>query len=151
MNWDAVGAIGEAIGAVAVVATLIYLAGQLRQNTKALRSSRIESYASLSFSINDFRAAHAEVLAKHFAGGDLSPTDRIVANAHAQKIFTLMETSYLHHQEGTLTSEVFEARIMALSVIMANPAIRSIWDQSKTFGFTNDFVALVEGYIPDDA
>ena len=37
MNWDAVGAIGEIIGAVAVVATLYYLALQIRENTARTR------------------------------------------------------------------------------------------------------------------
>ena len=35
VNWDAVGAIGEIVGALAVVATLIYLSIQLRQNTRS--------------------------------------------------------------------------------------------------------------------
>jgi hypothetical protein len=39
MNWDAVGAIGEIVGAGAVVLTLIYLTVQLRQNTKAVQHS----------------------------------------------------------------------------------------------------------------
>jgi len=34
MNWDAIGAIGEIIGALAVVVTLIYLAIQTRHNSK---------------------------------------------------------------------------------------------------------------------
>jgi len=32
MSWEALGAIGEVAGAVAVVITLIYLTQQLRQN-----------------------------------------------------------------------------------------------------------------------
>ena len=40
MNWEAAGAIGEIIGALAVFLTLIYLALQIRQNTKAVRASR---------------------------------------------------------------------------------------------------------------
>jgi len=36
MNWEAIGAVAEALGAVAVVATLIYLSFQIRQNSKAL-------------------------------------------------------------------------------------------------------------------
>ena len=32
MNWDALGAIGELVGAIAVVVTLAYLAFQIRQN-----------------------------------------------------------------------------------------------------------------------
>ena len=37
MNWEALGALSELIGAIAVVLTLIYLAVQIRQNTRAIR------------------------------------------------------------------------------------------------------------------
>ena len=36
MNWDALGAIAELIGAIAVFLTLAYLTVQVRQNSKAL-------------------------------------------------------------------------------------------------------------------
>jgi hypothetical protein len=39
MNWDAIGAIGEILGAAAVLATLFYLAAQIRQNTISTRTS----------------------------------------------------------------------------------------------------------------
>jgi len=34
MNWDAIGAMGEVVGALAVVATILYLATQLRMSNK---------------------------------------------------------------------------------------------------------------------
>jgi hypothetical protein len=37
MNWAAIGAIGEIVGAVAVVVTLAYLAIQVRQNTRMMQ------------------------------------------------------------------------------------------------------------------
>ena len=37
MNWDALGAIGEIVGAVSVLATLIYLASQIRQTNEISR------------------------------------------------------------------------------------------------------------------
>jgi hypothetical protein len=37
VNWDAIGAIGEVLGAVGVIITLVYLSVQLRQNTRAMR------------------------------------------------------------------------------------------------------------------
>jgi hypothetical protein len=40
MNWDAIGATGEWAGAIAVVATLVYLSMQVRQNTKSMGESR---------------------------------------------------------------------------------------------------------------
>ena len=39
MHWDAIGAIGEIVGAIAVVATLAYLAIQMRQNTTQLKNA----------------------------------------------------------------------------------------------------------------
>ena len=37
MNWEAIGAIGEIVGAAAVVFSLTYLALQLRANTRTMR------------------------------------------------------------------------------------------------------------------
>ena len=37
MNWEATGAIGEVVGAAGVIASLMYLAVQIRQNTKSVR------------------------------------------------------------------------------------------------------------------
>ena len=41
MNWDAVGAVGELVGAIAVVFTLGYLALQMKQNTVAIRAQSL--------------------------------------------------------------------------------------------------------------
>ena len=39
MNWEAISAIGEAVGAIAVVISLVYLAVQIRQNTRQIANS----------------------------------------------------------------------------------------------------------------
>ena len=46
MNWEALGAIGEIVGAIAVVVTLVYLATQIRQNTKAVQAASVDSSIS---------------------------------------------------------------------------------------------------------
>jgi hypothetical protein len=43
MNWEAIGAIGEIVGALAVVITLAYLVIQIRQNTAAVATATYES------------------------------------------------------------------------------------------------------------
>lgn len=56
MNWDAVGAIGEILGATAVIVTLAYLAKQVRQTKEAQQSSgldhRTQAILPLSLSIS---------------------------------------------------------------------------------------------------
>ena len=48
MNWEAVGAIGEAIAAAGVIATLVYLALQIRQNTQTVRAATFQQAAAAS-------------------------------------------------------------------------------------------------------
>lgn len=43
MNWDAVSAIAEIVGVVAVVISLLYLAMQVRQNTNQLRQDNLRN------------------------------------------------------------------------------------------------------------
>jgi len=53
MNWEAIGAIGEIIGAAAVVATLVYLARQIRAQSKAYE---IENFNGLMDGYNQFNS-----------------------------------------------------------------------------------------------
>ena len=56
MNWDAIGAIAETLGAVGVIASLVYLATQIRQNTSTVRSSAASSLAETNMSLSVFLA-----------------------------------------------------------------------------------------------
>ena len=41
MNWDAISAIGEIVGAAAVVLTLLYLSKEIRQNSRSVAISAL--------------------------------------------------------------------------------------------------------------
>lgn len=47
MNWDMIGALGELIGALAVVLALFYLAHQLRDSAEEVDEALAESTPSL--------------------------------------------------------------------------------------------------------
>jgi hypothetical protein len=57
MSWDAVGAIGEILGAVAVFLTLLYLAVQIKQNTlvakATIREHRTDSSQKIILALKD--------------------------------------------------------------------------------------------------
>ena len=50
LEW---GAVGELVGGAAVIVTLIYLAFQLRQNTKSLEASALAGWLSARIAINE--------------------------------------------------------------------------------------------------
>ena len=68
MNWDAAGAIGEIIGALAVFLTLIYLALQIRQNTKAVQASAVDASIGKVTSVRQSMYENAEVAAIYVKG-----------------------------------------------------------------------------------
>jgi hypothetical protein len=56
VNWEAIGAIGETIGAVGVIVTLGYLGYQIRQNTAQLEQNERTAIASaVSVSATNYR------------------------------------------------------------------------------------------------
>jgi hypothetical protein len=49
VNWEAISAVGQVVGSVAVVISLIYLAGEVRSNARA---TRLASMLSMSDAFN---------------------------------------------------------------------------------------------------
>ena len=78
MNWEAIGAIGEILGAAGVIATLAYLAVQIRQNTKMARAAtRQELAGQMQLLASDLVTVEgiASILQDHFEGKELTPTE----------------------------------------------------------------------------
>jgi hypothetical protein len=57
VNWDAIGAIGQLVGSVAVVVTLGYLAAQVQQTKVVMRRSATASLAEASRMLNQWTAS----------------------------------------------------------------------------------------------
>jgi len=56
MNWEALGAIAETIGGIAVIVTLIYLAIQIRQNTAMARETILRNQTDRNMDNSKFIA-----------------------------------------------------------------------------------------------
>ena len=54
MNWDALGAIAELLGAIAVLATLLYLARQIKESSKAQTLSTYNSFIDGYMRLNEW-------------------------------------------------------------------------------------------------
>jgi hypothetical protein len=61
INWEALGAMANLLAAIGIIATLIYLSIQIRQNTKAVRSSSIQNLVQ-SFSTTAQAAVENEYI-----------------------------------------------------------------------------------------
>ena len=78
MNWDAIGAVGEIIGAAAVVVTLAYLALQVRASTKESEANHLSVNAGQNAEVRSRFLEHADVWMKGNAGDELSAAERFI-------------------------------------------------------------------------
>ena len=111
MNWDAVGAIGEAVGGVAVILTLIYIARQIRQSTGAVL---VASHAAMLTALRSTRhavaldAALADIVVRGEAG--MQGLSELEARRFEELVlsqFDIWEQAFLNHESGTIDDVVW--------------------------------------------
>ncbi|HEY6597929.1 MAG TPA: hypothetical protein VIZ30_01365, partial [Pseudomonadales bacterium] len=61
MNWEAIGALSEALGAAAVFVTLVYLAFQIRHNSAVLEAQTEDAIATGFMNLNAVVATNPEL------------------------------------------------------------------------------------------
>ena len=122
MNWDAMGAVGEIVGAIAVLATLIYLAAQIRQNAQALdrqgdiaqaqiQQMRADSVTQLS-TVCTANTENVELLTrlintKEISREELSPEENIRAMMLLTMLRSNLENTFLQFKRGFLSEEFY--------------------------------------------
>ena len=143
------GAIGEIVGGLAVVVTLIYLAVQLKQSNL---STHRAMYASAAEAVADFwldLAKHPELFecyqsALHAPEGMLAAKrDQgfLVLDAY----MSLMESYFLHNRTyGEITSQARWSRTLAH--IFNMPGGRLYW-QGRRIAFHDDFASYVDDLV----
>ena len=111
MNWDALAAVAELVGALVVVVTLVYVATELRANTKAVRKSAAESALSIVLEFTGDMARDNEVsqlLTKGTEDWDsLSESDRTRLAYVLFRLFKILENIHYYHSLGTLDEETW--------------------------------------------
>jgi len=78
MDWDAIGAIGEMAGALAVVVTLTYLALQIRASTEESAANQWSITGRDGGKLTSRFMEHADVWTKRNAGDELNTAERFV-------------------------------------------------------------------------
>lgn len=122
MNFEAIGSIGDFVGGLGVIASLVYLAVQIRQNTKAVRSSSYHQAAEQTWNYCLAVAQDvslAEIMAKKNAGEGLTPAERIRSDAANQALLFGFENMLRLHEEGLVDREVWH-NLMANSLLGLN-------------------------------
>jgi hypothetical protein len=141
MNWEAIGAVAELAGAVAVIATLVYLSIQLRQNSKLLSASLATSNRESTNQLTGLLATDREALGVFWAGvtgrDNLEELDRQHFDALISLYFEALLQSYQQdYVEGLARADW----------MLAQPGIIQFW-QDYSILYDPGFKAYMSGRI----
>ncbi len=137
MDWTMVGALGELLGAVAVVVSLIYVGRQIKQNTAVAKA---EAYRDISLRYSQVAMewvdpAFLPVYVRIFDGAtedDLSREEGLQAAGYIESLLRLYETVFRQVEAGVLDEEAFQnlGNILFTLPFFANawPVLRGEFD-----------------------
>jgi hypothetical protein len=136
MSLDALGNIGDFVGGLGVVITLIYLAAQIRQNTATVRASGSASHNEgfvgvflLLAQDKDARDVYFRGLADYEA---LPEEKQLHFDLVAIYILQSVLGSFYLHREGAISDDAWEDALFWLSSLTSQPGFHAMWDKWQT-------------------
>ena len=143
------GNYGEFIGAIGVVVTLAYLAIQIRQNTKTLRSSIYTSWVETASTTHTMIAANPSIYAELVNPSvdelsDLTVEGQIALETWCTHTFNVFEASFLHHMEGAIDDGIFDAKHRNMVVFFQRPFVIEIWQQLAEHVYDQRFIEYIK-------
>ena len=141
MNWEAIGAIGEIVGAIAVVGSLLYLGTQVRIQNRESRATSVheitEAYRHTLSALHDVDNAELWVKAvKDFDG--LTESERMRFVALFLNIIKTFEEAYYQLQADRFDAHFWEGMLAQFGDLMSAPGAKQVWGLRK-HQFGRDF------------
>ena len=128
MNWEAIGAIGEVVGALVVSATLAFLVVQVRQNSKAINATITHGNIAGFNELNTLLAANP-LLAEIFDRGSSDPSRLTASEAYSyvwivRSFLNLFLNLYDQFLQGTCPESLWRRHEMELQSFVTSPGVR---------------------------
>lgn len=146
MNWDAIGAIGETIGAAAVVISLLYLALQIRTQNK---QSRLSALHDMSRELREVTQMFAtEDITSIFVRANesyesITEPESVRLIILVTNFFRAWENAFLENRDGYLDDYVWATFSGEYTRPMGSPSFQHIWKLRKQ-NYSTDFCDYVD-------
>ena len=148
MNWEAIGAVGEVLGALGVIATLAYLAVQIRQNTRTVRSATHQAWVSSMTEVNMLLPQSREFARVCLTGSadpsKLDPEELLQFDMYIVQMFNGFEALYLQFLNGTVDATYWNTKLQNLRGLMLSPGVRNWWTRQRLGVYDPRFCEVVQ-------
>ena len=155
MSWEAVSGIAEIVGALVVVISLLYVAIQIQQNTKATRyqatQNLISSMSDAHFRISEDGELAALMRKGCSSRGSLNEDEQLRFNMWLFSTYNQYDFAYHQYRAGELDEEIWRKMEFELPLWINNlPGVGEWWQQDKV-RMSKDFVDYVDYKLANSA
>jgi len=130
MSWSAVAAVAELLGALAVLASLLYLANQIRQNTAVARSAARLGITQAAMAGAATIAGDAEIsdlFFRSFSGEALEPREYFRLQVVCYMICRQYENIHYQFQSGMLSPDEWQGFLENLRLFFETDLFNRYW------------------------
>lgn len=147
MNWAQAAYIAQVVSGIAVVLSLVYLAIQVRGNTKATKANAFQGVIRSEMELAAILIENAAVWDKVLKGEPIAEGEETRIAIILYNMFMLDTLRrYRQYSVGYLEAEAWKARRQTLPAIVSLP-IFSIWRKSfGAQGHPTDFLEILDIY-----
>ena len=110
MNWEAIGAFAELLGALAVFASLVYLAVQIKHSSNHFRVQLQDELQTRAFQAYDpfYEGNNADIIDRGLSGEELAGGELLTFNLLMHRQLAVLQTVGERVQTGHLEHDLFE-------------------------------------------
>ena len=141
---------GEFIGGIAVVVSLVYLVGQIRQNSRLLRSSTASATIDAFNDASTLIVQDSEVAKIYWDGmadrSSLAEVDRQRFDALVAMNFNQWNQEYQFATDRVIGPVVWDSRARTLRRFLQLQGLRQWWNEWRDM-YGGDFAEFVDGLI----
>jgi hypothetical protein len=150
MNWEVISTVSEFVGAIAVVASVIYLATQIKRQTTESRLVATRDLSAKRVELMEFMGgdeAMAEIYLRAIRDYEsLKGVARIRASMLFHIIMRNAEQEFIHMGTGHADDPYLESVDRVLSKSMSSPGLRQWW-RTTGEGFNKAFQTHINELI----
>ncbi len=148
MDIQTAGAIGEALGGLAIVISLLYVGIELRRNNKITRATTSYMGAHSWAEMNTSMATDGElfeILVKAREGTSLSISEDYRRSTIMRSMLQRLDGLYYLHKAGILEAGLWNARLEWTKRWLHEPHIAAWWETEKeTSNYSDKFLLELE-------
>ena len=149
MTLNELGSLGEFISGLAVVVTLVYLALQIRHNTRAVRSSMhqdmVESTLRIAESMSDNPDVGRIVLKANEDYDNLTKEEFVRFEAYAERVFGNFESVFYSYRNSMIEQDLWESWEASYLADISRTAMRRFWHEDRPMHL-RDYMEFIDQF-----